>query len=130
LGGAWHIVTRPFPWALKMLRIDADAILSYSLGGLAFMGFLSCFFISYNTTVFPRELYGEAVNSQAIVQFFLSLTALGGHLWHAYRSRIGANQDFSELFPVPAKSTKAPTNSSAVNLLNSTLDITETSVGN
>jgi photosystem II CP43 chlorophyll apoprotein len=86
-GGAWHILVQPFPWVKQILQIDADAVLSYSLGGLAFMAFVSCAFVSYNTTVFPNEFYGTARLGLANIQFFLGVLALGGHLWHAFRAR-------------------------------------------
>jgi photosystem II CP43 chlorophyll apoprotein len=86
-GGVWHILIQPFPWAQKALRIEADAILSYSLGGLAFMAFVSCAFVGYNTTVFPNEFYGSDRLGLANIQFFLGVLFLGGHLWHAFRAR-------------------------------------------
>lgn len=83
-GGVFHILVKApiiFP-----IRLNADAILSYSIGSLAFMAFVSWAFVSYNTTVFPPELYGTAqLKGRAAVQFGLGLLFLGGHLWHAYR---------------------------------------------
>jgi photosystem II CP43 chlorophyll apoprotein len=87
-GGAWHILIAPTKWAVKILRIEADAILSYSLGGLAFMALVSCAFVGFNTTAFPAEFYGVDRTSAAASQFFLAITALVGHLWHAYRARM------------------------------------------
>jgi photosystem II CP43 chlorophyll apoprotein len=87
VGGAWHILVQPFPWVKQILRINADAILSYSLGGLAFMAFVSCAFVGYNTTVFPVEFYGTERLQLANIQFFLGVLALGGHLWHAVKGR-------------------------------------------
>jgi photosystem II CP43 chlorophyll apoprotein len=87
VGGAWHILVQPFPWVKQILRINADAILSYSLGGLAFMAFVSCAFVGYNTTVFPVEFYGAERLQLANIQFFLGVLALGGHLWHAVKGR-------------------------------------------
>jgi photosystem II CP43 chlorophyll apoprotein len=86
-GGIWHIVSKPFPWAMRSLRISSDALLSYSLGGLAFMAFVSCAFVACNTTVFPEEFYGSDRLVATNVQILLGLLALGGHLWHAYRAR-------------------------------------------
>jgi photosystem II CP43 chlorophyll apoprotein len=87
-GGLWHIFVQPFPWVRRILKINADALLSYSLGGLVFMAFLSCVFVSYNTTVFPDEFYGSDRLGLANVQFLLGGLALGGHLWHAYRAHL------------------------------------------
>ena len=88
IGGAWHILVAPKTWATKLLRIEADAILSYSLGGLAFMALVSCAFVGFNTTAFPVEFYGSDRSYPAASQFFLAVTALVGHLWHAYRARM------------------------------------------
>ncbi|MEL6491246.1 MAG: chlorophyll a/b binding light-harvesting protein [Cyanobacteria bacterium J06621_3] len=83
-GGIWHILVNAkiiFP-----IRLNADAILSYSLGSLAFMAFVSWAFVSYNTTVFPPNLYGTMqLRGRAAVQLGLGILFLGGHLWHAYR---------------------------------------------
>ena len=88
IGGTWHILVAPKQWATKLLRIEADAILAYSLGGLAFMALVSCAFVGFNTTAFPVEFYGIDRTSAAASQFFLAITALVGHLWHAYRARM------------------------------------------
>ena len=90
-GGLWHITKIPLPWALRLLPIEADAILSYSLGGLAFMGFVSTAFIAYNTTVYPIEFYGSDRLVWANVQFFLAVLVLVGHIWHAVRARAKTN---------------------------------------
>ena len=95
-GGVWHILVTPKAWVVKILRIEADAILSYSLGGLAFMALVSCAFVGFNTTAFPIEFYGVVGKASTVwnrslaagSQFFLALIALVGHLWHAYRARI------------------------------------------
>jgi photosystem II CP43 chlorophyll apoprotein len=89
-GGAWHILVAPTNWAVKILRIESDAILSYSLGGLAFMALVSGAFVGFNTTAFPVEFYGVDRTSAAASQFFLALTALVGHLWHTYRARMAS----------------------------------------
>jgi photosystem II CP43 chlorophyll apoprotein len=82
-GGAWHILIKsPI---IVPIRLNADAILSYSLGALAFMALVSWAFVSHNTTVFPIDLYGADRRGMAAVQFFLGLLFLVGHLWHAYR---------------------------------------------
>jgi photosystem II CP43 chlorophyll apoprotein len=85
-GGIWHILIPPFDLVTKVVKIEADAVLSYSLGGLAFMAFLSCAFVGWNTTAFPVEFYGADRTTATAVQFFLGVVALAGHLWHAYRS--------------------------------------------
>ncbi len=82
-GGVWHILVKaPI---IVPIRLNADAILSYSLGALAFMAFVSWGFVSHNTTVFPVDLYGANRLGMANVQLCLGLLFLGGHLWHAYR---------------------------------------------
>jgi photosystem II CP43 chlorophyll apoprotein len=85
-GGVWHIIIPMSGWAKKLLKVEADAILSYSLGGLAFMAFVSAAFVGFNTTAFPVEFYGADRSTATAVQFFLGLLALIGHLWHAYRA--------------------------------------------
>ncbi len=86
-GGIWHIVVPPLPIVRRWLRIDADAVLAYSLAGLALMAWTSSAFVGFNTTVFPIEFYGADRTSLAASQFFLGLVALVGHLWHSYRAR-------------------------------------------
>jgi photosystem II CP43 chlorophyll apoprotein len=87
-GGAWHILVAPMKWVRKIIRIEADALLSYSLGGLAFMALVSCAFVAVNTTAFPVEFYGVDRTFATASQFCLAITALVGHLWHAYRARM------------------------------------------
>ncbi len=87
LGGIWHILVPPFTLVKRWIRIEADAILSYSLAGLALMAGTSSVFVGFNTTVFPIEFYGADRTTLAAGQFFLGVVALVGHLWHSYRSR-------------------------------------------
>ena len=89
-GGIWHIISTPFGWARQLLKIDGEAVLSYSLGGLSFMGFLSAYFVAVNHTVFPDVFYGVDRLAAANVQFFLGLVFLGGHIWHVLQSRNGS----------------------------------------
>jgi hypothetical protein len=86
LGGIWHIRKPPAPWSRWLLKVNAHAVLSYSLAGVAWMAFLSCFFL-YNALVFPPELYGTGKAALANVQFLLGLVTLGGYVWHASISR-------------------------------------------
>jgi photosystem II CP43 chlorophyll apoprotein len=90
LGGVWHLAVPMMGWAKRVLRLGADALLSYSLGGLAMMAFISCAFISHNTLAFPVEFYGSDRLIASNVQGFLGVLALIGHLWHAYRARTDA----------------------------------------
>jgi photosystem II CP43 chlorophyll apoprotein len=90
LGGIWHILVPPLRIVTKVVAIDADAVLSYSLGALALMAFVSCAFVGWNNTVFPVEFYGADRTTAAAVQFFLGSIALIGHFWHVYRSRTAA----------------------------------------
>ena len=82
LGGIWHIQKPPAPWSRWLFKIEAHGILSYSLAGIAWMAFLSCFYI-YNPIAFPPEFYGSDPIGLASVQFFLGIAALAGHIWHA-----------------------------------------------
>ncbi|MEL6553031.1 MAG: chlorophyll a/b binding light-harvesting protein [Cyanobacteria bacterium J06621_11] len=83
-GGIWHILVNAK--IIVPIRLNADAILSYSLGALAFMAFVSWAFVSYNNVVFPAELYGVAQKQgSANIQLVLGILFLGGHLWHAFR---------------------------------------------
>ncbi|MDF5727610.1 MAG: chlorophyll a/b binding light-harvesting protein [Rhizonema sp. PD38] len=88
LGGAWHILVQPFGWVRRLFPIQSgEEILSYSLLGLGLMGFIYAVFAGYNTTVFPREFYGESRLLMANIQFFLGVLALLGFGWHNWRSR-------------------------------------------
>lgn len=102
LGGFWHLATRPFEWAKRVLIYSGEAYLSYSLGALAYMGILAAYFVTVNDTVYPERFFGPlglttdatgmvtARTWLATSHFVLAILFLGGHIWHALRARAEA----------------------------------------
>lgn len=86
-GGIWHITTEPLAWAKKAFTYNGNAILSYSLAGVALMAFTSGYFVAFNDLAYPTALYGQDLSQFAGVQFALCGTFLGGHIWHALKSK-------------------------------------------
>ena len=109
LGGLWHMATKPLPWARRALIYSGEAYLSYSLGAIAYMGFLATYFVWVNDTVYPEVFYGPLGGLEtdtgiisvrgwlAIFHFVLAFSFLCGHVWHAIRARgAAAGFDFQK----------------------------------
>jgi photosystem II CP43 chlorophyll apoprotein len=108
-GGFWHITSAPTQWAKKILIWSGEAYLSYSLGALAYMGFLAAYFVSVNTTVYPEVFYGSTDLHLGVVtgeisvrtwlatsHFALAVLFLAGHVWHAIQARIAVFESGQE----------------------------------
>ncbi|MEH1803343.1 MAG: chlorophyll a/b binding light-harvesting protein [Nostoc sp.] len=115
-GGFWHILTKPFAWAKKVLFWSGEAYLSYSLGALAYMGLLAAYFVTVNDTVYPTVFYGPlglSTTASGVItvrtwlatsHFALAVIFLAGHIWHALRVRvIAAGLDFQQGVVNPAR---------------------------
>lgn len=90
IGGIWHIITPGMlPVFKRIVRVEGEALLSYSLGGVAFMAFLSTVYVSANTAAYPVDLFEANRSASVFIQFVLGTVALAGHIWHAYRVRSG-----------------------------------------
>ena len=87
LGGIWHLSTKPFFAIEDRLVWNGDAILSYSLAGISLAAFISAYFVAFNDTVYPTVFYGSDRAEFASVQVLLGTVFMGGHIWHALRSR-------------------------------------------
>jgi photosystem II CP43 chlorophyll apoprotein len=99
-GGIWHMISSPFPWTKNIFVWSGEAYLSYSLGALAYMGFLAAYFVTVNNTVYPEVFYGPVgvietatgvVSARGWLFTFHVVFAslfLCGHIWHAIRARL------------------------------------------
>lgn len=99
LGGFWHLATKPFNWARRVLVYSGEAYLSYSLGAISYMGFLAAYFCTVNATAYPEVFYGPVglirndtgiVTTRGWLATFhvaFALLFLLGHIWHAIRAR-------------------------------------------
>ncbi|BDM77374.1 chlorophyll a/b binding light-harvesting protein [Acaryochloris marina] len=118
LGGVFHILVKPWPYTDRLYRKNADAILAYALGGLAFLGFIACYFTAVNEIAFPPEFFGPVLELRFVFSpyfadiidtangmhtsrfwicnfhFYWAFFCLQGHLFHALR---GMGFDFRNL---------------------------------
>ncbi|KAI3896589.1 hypothetical protein MKX03_023164 [Papaver bracteatum] len=74
-GGIWHILTKPFAWARRVLVWPGVAYLSYSLAlaALSVFGFIACCFVWFNNTAYSSEFYGPTGSEASQAQAFTFL---------------------------------------------------------
>ncbi|NJK41687.1 MAG: chlorophyll a/b binding light-harvesting protein [Acaryochloridaceae cyanobacterium SU_2_1] len=118
LGGIFHILVKPWPYTDRLYIKNAEALLGYALGGLAFAGFNACYFSAVNEITFPLEFFGPVLElklgalpyfadtidvSEAghttrfwicNFHFYWAFYCLQGHFFHCIRS---AGFDFRKL---------------------------------
>ncbi len=123
-GGAFHIATGATPFEKKRLGeydkfkgaglLSAEAVLSWSLAGLGWMGIIAAFWAATNTTVYPIDWYGEPLQLKfgispywvdtgnvsdckyflghttraalVNVQYYFGFFCIQGHIFHALRA--------------------------------------------
>jgi len=112
-GGAFHIATKQVGEYTKFKGaglLGAEAILSWSLAGIGWMAIIAAFWSATNTTVYPVDFFGEALQLKfgispywidtvdlaegahtsrawlANVHYYLGFFFIQGHLWHALRA--------------------------------------------
>ncbi len=116
-GGAFHIATKQVGDYTKFKGaglLSAEAVLSWSLAGLGWMGIIAAFWAASNTTVYPTEFFGEPLQlnfgispywsdtgdisdckyflghttraALVNVQYYFGFFCIQGHLWHALRA--------------------------------------------
>ncbi len=115
-GGAFHIATRQIGEYTKFKGdglLSAEAVLSFSLGGIGFAAIVVAFWCATNTTIYPIEFYGEPLDRVFLIapawvdsvdltgtaplghsgrcylanfHYIAGFFALQGHLWHALRA--------------------------------------------
>ena len=109
-GGVFHIVSKPYGIFSKISTLSGESILSYSIAGVALMAFVTSFWCSVNTTIYPVEFFGETLGLSfgfspyfsdtvslpdnmhtarawlANSHFYLGFFFLQGHFWHALRA--------------------------------------------
>jgi photosystem II CP43 chlorophyll apoprotein len=73
LGGAWHIVTRPFGIIVRAFTWSGEAYLSYSLSAISLLGFIAAVYSWYNNTAYPSEFYGPTGPEASQAQGFTFL---------------------------------------------------------
>ncbi|MEL6136822.1 MAG: chlorophyll a/b binding light-harvesting protein [Cyanobacteria bacterium J06626_23] len=134
LGGIWHMATRPFNWAKRILVYSGEAYLSYSLGALAYMGVLAGYFVTVNDLAYPEVFYGplgflgtrDPIPNRtwlAAFHFAFAAVLLGGHIWHAVRARAHAqgysfaSSDLISSYSPESGALNTPLNSSDLSLL-------------
>ena len=114
-GGAWHIATKQLGEYIEFKGkglLSAEAVLSWSLAGIGWMGIVAAFWCATNTTVYPEAWYGEVLQLKfgispywidtgdmtgvvsghtsrawlSNVHYYLGFFFIQGHIWHALRA--------------------------------------------